>query len=46
MSILAGVSESLLMEMGVRFISVDRPGYRGTALNAKQTFEIATKDMV
>ncbi|KAG0588242.1 hypothetical protein KC19_2G228100 [Ceratodon purpureus] len=40
-----GVSESLLKEMGVRFVSIDRPGYGLSDFNPKQTFESAAKDV-
>jgi len=42
---IAGVSESLLKEMGVRLVSIDRPGYRGSEFNTKQTFETAAQDV-
>jgi len=44
-SVPAGVSESLLKEIGVRLVSVDRPGYGGSDFNPKQTFETAAKDV-
>ncbi|XP_024393681.1 uncharacterized protein [Physcomitrium patens] len=40
-----GVSESLLKDMGVRFVAIDRPGYGFSDFNPKQTFESAAKDL-
>lgn len=42
----AGVSESLLKEMGVRIVSIDRPGYGLSDFNPSQTWESFCQDLV
>ena len=42
---IAGVSEALLKEMGVRFVAIDRPGYGLSDFNPKQTFESSAQDV-
>lgn len=41
----AGVSEDLLEEMGLRLVSIDRPGYGLSSSHPQQTFETAAKDV-
>ncbi|KAG0588238.1 hypothetical protein KC19_2G228000 [Ceratodon purpureus] len=41
-----GVSESLLEEMGVRIVSIDRPGYGLSDFNPSQTWKSFCQDLV
>jgi pimeloyl-ACP methyl ester carboxylesterase len=41
----AGVSESLLKDMGVRLVVIDRPGYGHSDFNPHQDFESAADDV-
>lgn len=45
MIVLTGVSETLLEEMGVRLVAIDRPGYGQSDFNSEQTFESFAKDL-
>jgi pimeloyl-ACP methyl ester carboxylesterase len=40
-----GVSEDLLKEMGVRLLSIDRPGYSLSDFNQKQTYKSVAGDI-